>query len=69
MFVLYCVSSVFYLCICLILLLHDPIFPTNCWVEGYLPIIKVGPGCLIGLQLHVTLRYTEGMADMKIQEL
>jgi hypothetical protein len=36
----------------------------NCWVQGYLPIMKVGPGCMVGLQLHVTSRYTEGMADI-----
>jgi hypothetical protein len=26
---------------------------------------KVGPGCLLGLQIHVILRQTEGMADMQ----
>jgi hypothetical protein len=31
-------------------------------------MMKVAPGCTIGLQLHVTLRHTEGMDDMKIQE-
>jgi hypothetical protein len=31
-------------------------------------MMKVGPGCTIGLQLHVTLKHTKGMADMKSQE-
>jgi hypothetical protein len=29
---------------------------------------KLGPGCTIGLQLHVTLKHTEGMANMISQE-
>jgi hypothetical protein len=29
---------------------------------------KVGPGCAIGLQIHVILRQTEGMDDMQSQE-
>jgi hypothetical protein len=31
-------------------------------------MMKVGLGCMIGLQLHVTLRHTEGMNDMKSKE-
>jgi hypothetical protein len=31
-------------------------------------MMKVGSGCTIGLQLHVTMRHTEGMADMQSQE-
>jgi hypothetical protein len=30
--------------------------------------MKVGPGCMVGLQIHVTLRYTKGMDDMESQE-
>ena len=40
----------------------------DCWVQGYLPIMKVGAGCTIWLQLYVTMRHTEGMADMQSQE-
>jgi hypothetical protein len=29
---------------------------------------KVGPGCVIGLEIHVILRQIEGMADMQSQE-
>jgi hypothetical protein len=28
-------------------------------------MMKVGPGCTIGLHLHVTLRHIEGMANMQ----
>jgi hypothetical protein len=38
------------------------------WVQGYLPIMKVGLGCTVGKKLHVTLRYTKGVADMQSQE-
>jgi hypothetical protein len=38
------------------------------WVQGYLPIMKVRLGCMVGLQLHVTLRHTEGMVDMQSKE-
>jgi hypothetical protein len=31
-------------------------------------MMKVGSGCMIGLQYHVILRQTEGMADMQSQE-
>jgi hypothetical protein len=31
-------------------------------------MMKVGLGCTIGLQLHVIMRHTKGMADMEIQE-
>jgi hypothetical protein len=31
-------------------------------------MMKVGPGCMIGLQYHVILRQTEGMDDMQSQE-
>jgi hypothetical protein len=30
-------------------------------------MMKVGPGCVIGLEYHVILRQTEGMADMESQ--
>jgi hypothetical protein len=36
---------------------------------GYLPMMKVGPGCMIGIQYHVIMRQTEGMFDMQSQEL
>jgi hypothetical protein len=29
---------------------------------------KVGPGCMIGIQLHVILRQTEDMDDMQSQD-
>jgi hypothetical protein len=32
-------------------------------------MMKVGPGCVIGLQHHVILRKTKGMANMESQEL
>jgi hypothetical protein len=32
-------------------------------------MMKVRPGCVIGLQHHVILRQTKGMADMQSQEL
>jgi hypothetical protein len=39
------------------------------WVQGHLPMMKVGLGCKVGQQLHVILRFTcKGMSDMKIQE-
>jgi hypothetical protein len=28
--------------------------------------MKVGPGCTVGLQIHVTLTHTEGMVDIKV---
>jgi hypothetical protein len=31
-------------------------------------MMKVGPGCMIALKYHVTLRETKGMADMKSQD-
>jgi hypothetical protein len=31
-------------------------------------MMKVGPGCIIKPQYHVTMRQTEGMANMKSQE-
>jgi hypothetical protein len=31
-------------------------------------MMKVGPGCMIGLQYHVTMRQTNGMANMQSQE-
>jgi hypothetical protein len=49
-------------------LVNDQWGDVNCWAQGYLPIMKVGLRCMLGLQLHVTLRYTEGMVEMKIQE-
>jgi hypothetical protein len=40
-----------------------------CWVQGHLPMMKVGPGCKVGQQLHVILRFTcKGMVDMQSQE-
>jgi hypothetical protein len=32
-------------------------------------MMKVGPRCIIGLQIHVTVRHTKGMGDMQSQEL
>jgi hypothetical protein len=31
-------------------------------------MMKVGPGSMIGLQYHVSLRQTKGMDDMQSQE-
>ena len=31
-------------------------------------MMKVGPGCKVEQQLHVILRYIEGMANMQFQE-
>jgi hypothetical protein len=31
-------------------------------------MMKIGLGCIIGLQYNVILRQTEGMADMQSQE-
>jgi hypothetical protein len=31
-------------------------------------MMKVGPGCMIGLKYHVILRQIEGMANMQSQE-
>jgi hypothetical protein len=28
-------------------------------------MMKVGPGCMIGLKYHVIMRLTEGIADMQ----
>jgi hypothetical protein len=31
-------------------------------------MMKVGPGCKVGQQIHVIMRYIEGMTNMKSQE-
>ena len=40
----------------------------DCWVQGDLPMMKVGPGCMIRQKYHVIMRQIEGMADMQSQD-
>ena len=47
---------------------NDQWWNVNCWVQSFLPRMKVGPRWMIGIQYHVILRKIEGMADMQSQE-